>query len=89
MDPGCHSILYSFSVCRMKKPCLTYKVWQVKDRCTVGKAVVVKFSPWEEESDSWSDVSSIHLYIFANFYTLVCNSAYGTSSHLWYMQVYE
>ena len=32
----------------------------MKDRCTVGKAVVVKFSPWEEKTDSWSDVSSIH-----------------------------
>ena len=44
----------------MKKPCLTYKVWQEKDGRTFGRAVVVKFSPWEgkEEGDSWSDVST-------------------------------
>lgn len=43
----------------MKKLCLTYKVWQEKNGFPVGKAVVVKFSPWEAESDSWSDVSSM------------------------------
>ena len=55
----------SFPMCRMKKPCLTYKVWQERDGRTFGKAVVVKFSPWEEkeEEGSWSDVSNIVIHM--------------------------
>ena len=48
-----------------------YKVWQEKNGCTFGKVIVVKFSPWEgkEESDSWSDVSTLFC---KHVYTLVC-----------------
>ena len=74
----------SFPMCRMKKPCLTYKVWQERDGRTFGKAVVVKFSPWEEkeEEGSWSDVRNIVLHT----YTCVC--IYGGPVYYIYIYVY-
>ena len=56
-----HIVIYSLPPRRMKKPCVTYKVWQEKGGRAVGQAVVVKFSPWEgqEKGDSWSDVSDV------------------------------
>ena len=52
------------SLCRMKKPCLTYKVWPEYGGQSFGAAVVVKFSPWdrEEKEGSWSDVSCVCVY---------------------------
>ena len=80
----------------MKKPCVTYKVWQEKGGKAVGQAVVVKFSPKEleeqEKGDSWSDVSNviahtnIHLpHTYTHTYTHTCTHTH-THTHIYVLQ---